>query len=134
MNHDQNIIEKLVGQVQDIWLAAPCQEFQFSIGPHVCKILTLMVQNKALFKKYWNLPKCLVEVSGKVEFEIQTKLPNLLRPGKKSECLANLKRVGDWSGYWPNTKSRFRLFEIVFFVGKYIAVIPGPQNAMEYVI
>ena len=60
------------------------QEFQFSIGSHVCKILMLMVQNKALSKNNWYLPEHLVEVSRKVEFEIQTKLPNLLRPGKKA--------------------------------------------------
>ena len=96
MNHDQNIIEKLVGQVQDIWLAAPCQEFQFSIEPHVCKILMVIVQNKASFKNNWNSPQHLVEVSGKVQFEIQTKLPNLLRPGKKGKKVSGESQTSWW--------------------------------------
>ena len=77
----------------------------------------------------------LVEVPRKVEFEIQTKLPNLLRPGKKASVWRISNELVIEVGLDPTLSLDLDFLKSFFlWANKLIAVIHGPQNAMECVI
>ena len=81
------------------------------------------------------MPEHLVEVSGKVQFEIQTKLPNLLRPGKKASVWRISNELVIEVGLDPTLSLDLDFLKSFFlWANKSIAVIHGPQNAMECVI